>query len=58
LVYVGGDATPWPTVQIAGAASISVGGGRALKARLPKRVAVELRVVNPDGGEATVTFTR
>lgn len=57
-VFIGGDTTPWPAVVVSSATAISVGGGRNLKARLPRRVAVELRVVNPDGGEATVTFTR
>lgn len=57
-VYIGDDATAWPTVQITNATTAIVGGGKTLKARFPKRVGVRIRIVNPDGGEATSTFTR
>jgi hypothetical protein len=56
--YVGGDATPWPVVTVSGTSLVTLGGGRGLKQRFPKRVGVQIRVVNPDGGEATTTFSR
>lgn len=56
-VFVGADATPWPDVR-ATAKGLVLGTGRALKDRFPRGVAVPIRVVNPDGGSATVTFTR
>lgn len=58
LVYIGADPTPWPMATVGGPTSISLGGGKSLKARFPKRVAVDIRVVNPDGGEATTAFAR
>ncbi|MBK6314022.1 MAG: SBBP repeat-containing protein [Blastocatellia bacterium] len=58
LVYIGADPTPWPTVTVGGPTLISLGGGKSLKARFPKRVAVTIRVVNPDGGEAMTIYAR
>ncbi len=58
LVYIGADPTPWPITTVGGPTLISLGGGKSLKARFPKRVAVAIRVVNPDGGEATTMFVR
>lgn len=58
VVLIGDDPTAWPTVAVGGPTSISVGGGKLLKARLPKGVPVTIRVVNPDGGEASGLFTR
>lgn len=57
-VYIGADTTPWRSIVVGGPTSISLGGGKTLKARFPKRVAVSVRVVNPDGGESTASFTR
>ena len=57
-VYVGDDAEPWSPSLVEGETSILVGGGKLLKRRLPKGVAVRIRVVNPDGGEAETSFTR
>ena len=56
-VYIGTDTTPWPTAVVE-ATHVSIGGGKALKARFPKGVAVGVRVVNPDGGSATGAFAR
>ncbi len=58
VVYLGADSTPWPDVVVGGPTSISVGRGKQLKSRFPKGVQVPVRVVNPDGGQATLTFTR
>ncbi len=57
-VFIGDDVEPWPTALVTNANSIAVGGGKALKARFPKRVAVSIRVVNPDGGAASAELTR
>lgn len=57
-VYVGESAAPWPWATVKSAAKIVLKGGASLKAALPKGVPVFLRVVNGDGGEKTVVFTR
>ncbi len=56
-VYIGADTTPWPTAVVE-ATHASIGGGKSLKARFPKGMPVSIRLVNPDGGTATATFTR
>ena len=56
-VYVGSDAAAWAAVKQKGDTSLVLSGD-GLKRRFPKRVPVSLRVVNPDGGEATALFTR
>ncbi|MEW5765450.1 MAG: C25 family cysteine peptidase [Acidobacteriota bacterium] len=55
-VYVNGD--PWPTVTWKSASKIVLKGGAALKAVFPSGVPVSLRLVNGDGGETTVVYTR
>lgn len=57
-VFIGGDSTAWPMVTVGGPTTISLGGGKLLKARFPKGAAVTVRVVNPDGGEASGLFIR
>lgn len=57
-VFIGADTTPWPTVKYKNSATLIVKKGDALKAKFPKRVPVTVRVVNPDGGEASFDFTR
>lgn len=57
-VFIGADATPWPNVKYKNATRIVLKKGKTLKSRFPKGVPVTIRVVNPDGGEATATFTR
>lgn len=56
-VFVGTDTTPWPSIKQKGTTRIVLKGA-TLKARFPKNVPVPIRVVNPDGGEATTTFAR
>ena len=57
-VFLGDDDEPWSPVVVGDDRTITVGGGKRLKQRLPKGVAVRIRVVNPDGGEAETTVTR
>jgi PKD repeat protein len=57
-VLVGGDAAPWGSTVRKSDASIVLKGGSSLKARFPQGQAVSIRVRNPDGGEATTTYTR
>jgi uncharacterized protein DUF11/beta-propeller repeat-containing protein len=56
-VFVGDDAAPWPSTRLKGSAQLTL-KGRGLKDRFPKGAAVSLRVVNPDGGSVTGSFTR
>ncbi len=56
-VFIGDDATAWPSLKIKGTTRITL-KGETLKSRFPKNIPVSIRVVNPDGGEATTTFTR
>ncbi len=58
VVYIGADETPWANTVVKKGRKIVLKQGKVLKARFPKGVAVPIRVVNPDGGEATVTVTR
>jgi PKD repeat protein len=55
-VFIGGE--PWSNVAWKKATKIVLKKGAALKALFPRGVPVEIRVVNPDGGEMTTTFTR
>ena len=57
-VYIGSDAQPWPQTAFKNDTKIILKGGSALKARFPKGQAVNLRLVNPDGGFCTATYTR
>lgn len=57
-VFVGSDASPWSPLTRKSETLLIMKGGSALKARLPQGQAVQIRVVNPDGGEATTTYTR
>jgi hypothetical protein len=57
-VYIGEDATPWPSVTWKNATKLVIGGGKALKARVPKGVPTNLTFLNPDGGVAMVTDWR
>ncbi|MBK6428141.1 MAG: SBBP repeat-containing protein [Blastocatellia bacterium] len=56
-VFIGSDEQPWPNVRLKGLTRLVL-SGTELKARFPRGVEVTVRVVNPDGGEATTTFTR
>jgi hypothetical protein len=55
--YIGNDATPWPTLVRRSDLSVVL-AGTGLKRRFPKGAPVGVRLVNPDGGEATVTVIR
>lgn len=57
-VFIGADTAAWTPAVVLGDGAIDLGGGKSLKLRFPKRQTVELRIVNPDGGEATASFTR
>lgn len=57
-VYIGGDPNPWPTVKYGNATMITLMKGASLKAKFPSGVPVEIRVVNGDGGSATISYTR
>ena len=57
LVYVGPDTIPWPNAKLT-SKGIVLGSGRALKDRFPPDVGVSVRVVNPDGGSASLGLVR
>ncbi len=56
-VFVGTDVTPWPSVKYKNTTTLILKGS-GLKARFPKGVAVQVRVVNPDTGSDSLTFVR
>jgi PKD repeat protein len=56
-VFIGSDATPWPTVTRTGSQRLTVGGS-TLASRFPRGRAVAIRVVNSDGQSATTRYTR
>jgi uncharacterized repeat protein (TIGR01451 family) len=57
-VFIGSDTTPWPNVTYKSSVRITLKGGADLKAKFPKGVPVQIRVVNPDSGQAITTLTR
>lgn len=57
-VFIGNDPNPWPNVRFKSDTMLVVKKGGQLKARFPNNVPVTIRVVNPDGGEDSATFTR
>jgi len=56
-VFIGTDVSPWGTLTVTVPSKIVIKQGSALKARFPPGVAVAIRVVNPDGGSATGSYT-
>jgi len=52
------EGTPAPTTEFTSSTQLQAGGGKALKALLPKGTTVTVRVTNPDGLQATLPFTR
>lgn len=56
-VYVGSDATPWPTLKRKSETRLILKGA-GLKSRFPRGESVTVRVVNPDGGSDTASMVR
>jgi len=56
-VYIGSSTSAWSSTQVQSSSSILLSGS-GLKAKFPSGVAVTIRVVNPDGGSASIKFTR
>ena len=57
-VFIGSNTEPWPNTSYKSPSSIVLEGGSALKRLFPKGVSVPIKVVNPDGQDATAVFTR
>jgi hypothetical protein len=57
-VFIGDDADVWERTKVKSAERVVLGGGRALRARFPKGQAVPIRLVTPNGLEASYSFTR
>jgi PKD repeat protein len=47
---------PWPKVALKSSGKLKISGGKDLKAAVPRGVPTAFRFVNPDGGEASVTW--
>ncbi len=58
LVYIGESSTAWPSVKSKGSTQLLLRKGATLEAAFPAGVPTDIRIVNPDGGAVTVTFTR
>ena len=58
LVYIGDDVAPWSTVAFKNDGKLLLKEGGRLKRKFPRGTAVSIRLVNPDGGVVTVSFTR
>jgi hypothetical protein len=56
--FIGSDASPWPNVVFKDDTYLILKGGGSLKAKFPVGVGVPIRFVNPDGQEASFTFSR
>jgi hypothetical protein len=57
-VTIGSDGNPWGQTARKSDSLIVLKGGSALKAKFPQGQPVQIRVRNPDGGEATYIYTR
>ena len=57
VVYVASDMQPWAGLKFKSDTTLVLKGS-GLKQKFPKGVAVPIRVVNPDTGEDTISFTR
>jgi PKD repeat protein len=55
-VFIGGDASPWTSLAFVSGTSLTIKGGKALKAKAPKGVPTRYRFRNPDGGECVFTY--
>ncbi len=58
VVFIGADASPWPSIKLKDSSSITLKKGSSLQSRFPKGVPVVLRVVNTDGGQTSMSYTR
>jgi PKD repeat protein len=56
-VLIGADTVPWRRVQLTGTTRLTLSGD-GLSAKFPRRLAVTIRIVNPDGQSVTTSFTR
>jgi len=56
-VYIGTDSVPWPSVEFVSSKRIVL-VGTGLAARFPLGIAINIRIVNPDGQWVATTFTR
>lgn len=57
-VFIAADATPWSGVKRKSDSQLILTKGPSLETRFPAGTPVQIRLVNPDGGQATATFTR
>jgi PKD repeat protein len=53
-VFING--TEWTTVTWKNTTKLTLGGGKALKAAVPKGIQTQFRFLNPDGGEASTLW--
>lgn len=57
-VYIGNSPTPWPKVAYKSGTKVVLKRGNSLKSLFPKGVPVLIRLYNPDGRGAEITYTR
>lgn len=57
-VFIGASTTPWQDVSYKSDTKIVLKKGNPLKSMFPKGEAVQIKLVNPDGGTAYTTFVR
>lgn len=57
-VYIGGSGESWANTAVKSGEKVLLKGGNALRTLFPKGQSVSIRLVNPDTGETTTTFTR
>lgn len=56
-VFIGTDTVAWSSVTYKKSTKLVIGGGSALKSKVPKGTPTIFKFVNPDGGQATYNFT-
>ena len=57
-VFVSAEEAAWPEVELRGGKKILLRGGPVLSDQFPPGVPVAVRVINPDGWQVSMTFTR
>lgn len=55
-LFIGTDVAPWTEVVWKSNAKVTIGGGSALKAKVPKNTPTQFKYVNPDGQSTTTTW--
>ncbi|HPA27371.1 MAG TPA: Ig domain-containing protein [Acidobacteriota bacterium] len=57
-IYIGANNDPWTNFKYKSQEQIVLKGGASLKAKFPKGIPVDIKIINGDGGTATLSYMR